>query len=95
MHRLSTNIIIRDILDHETDIFVWFSDCHLKTRPFDYRTCLDHLDTELVWYSDSCCIGKTEIRSIASCKRKKGISTTPEMFSKLRNKLLFIAISSP
>ena len=33
-------------------IFVQFPDHHLKTRPFDNWSCLDHLNTRLVWYSD-------------------------------------------
>ena len=45
-------IWIPDILDHKTDIFVRFSDCHSKTGPFDNQTCLDHLNTRLVQYSD-------------------------------------------
>ena len=46
------------------DIFVWFSNglgpqtskCHSKIRPFNNWTCLDHLNTGLVLYSDGYCI---------------------------------------
>ena len=34
---------------------VRFSDHYPKTEPFDNLTCLDHLNTRLVWYSDGCC----------------------------------------
>ena len=55
------NIWKPDILDHITYIFVLFSGHHhLKTgistpRPFDNQTCLDHLNTRLVCYSDGYC----------------------------------------
>ena len=33
-------------------LFVWYSGHSLNNRPFNYRTCLDHLNTGLVHYSD-------------------------------------------
>ena len=55
-HMIWQTIWIPDIQDHKTDIFVWFSDHHLTFKPFAKRTHLDHLNTRLVWYSDSYCI---------------------------------------
>ena len=34
---------------------VHYSDHFLNSRPFDYQTTFDHLNTRLVWYSDPYC----------------------------------------
>ena len=46
-----------DIIDHKTDIFVWFSDHHSKPGQFDNLKRLDHLNTRLEQYSDCYCTG--------------------------------------
>ena len=45
------------ITDHSVNrLFVRYSGHGLNNRPFDDRTCLDHLNTRLVRYSDPHCI---------------------------------------
>ena len=57
-HVIRLNIWILNILDRKTHFFVWFSDHPAKSRPFDNRTHLDHMNTRLVWYSDGYCYAK-------------------------------------
>ena len=48
---------IPDMLDHKQALSVRFSDHNWNIGPFDNRTQIYYLNTRLVQYSDSLCIG--------------------------------------
>ena len=57
----------RNILDHKQAFSVWFSDQHLSTGPFDYRTQIYHLNTRLALYSDGYCTS-THAKRCCNCE---------------------------